>query len=353
MTGDASELVGRRFRGTLRFGEFEMTVPNGTLRGRGGREIDIERLPREALEFLALRSQTLVSHVEMRQLLWPEYSQDVSVENLIHSVISKVRQALGDRAERPKFVATVSRQGYRFVAEVTRVEAQAPSLRTIIPLPATPVAPPVASVDEHLRAYVPRTETLRRNLLLQLVLASAGLAVMRQAPTALIRVLSFAIPAALIYCWFEFGFVLDDLIKWRSAAWKRLRDVGSMESANLFNDGGFVDGWFMLFRPAEHSIDTRLAAGSKAAFMMVYCPLIAVGHATVAALLLAGAENELRAKPMPPAEAFLLSTLPWLATALILGSHLQFRRGGPHPNWAQWLVITLFAVITFALIFGH
>ena len=81
--------------------------------------------------------------------------------------------------------------------------------------------------------------------------------------------------------WLDFGFMLDDLIKWRAEAWTRMIAAGSTTRAAGFNDSGFIDGWFMAFRPAEHTIKTDFGSGTITIviFCLTYGSLLAANHA--------------------------------------------------------------------------
>lgn len=98
------------------FGEFELDVAAYTLR-RMGQRIKIEKLPMEVLVLLVRRPGILVNRAEIQTAVW---GSNVFVEHdsAINTVVRKIRQALGDDAEHPRFVETVVGKGYRFVAPV-------------------------------------------------------------------------------------------------------------------------------------------------------------------------------------------------------------------------------------------
>src|SRR5262249_36521250 len=150
-------------------------------------------------------------------------------------------------------------------------------------------------VDALLQAYRNGLGALRRNLLQQfgLVVFAILLALHRSNEIAVpglrtaisVRWLRFVVPVALVYVWLDFGFVLDDLIKWRAQAWREIARTGDWLRASAFNDGGFMDGWFMCFRPAEHAIKTNFVVGSAFFFCVMYSPLFAANHACAVTLL--------------------------------------------------------------------
>src|SRR6187549_3430720 len=103
-------------RQTLRFGDFELDRAAYELR-RGGRAVKLGRQPMELLLLLVDRRGQLVSRGEIVELLWGK-DVFVDVETGINTAISKIRQALRDPADAPKFLETVPAKGYRFVAKV-------------------------------------------------------------------------------------------------------------------------------------------------------------------------------------------------------------------------------------------
>jgi len=111
----------------LQFGEFELDVRNHRLR-RSGSELKLERIPMELLILLASRPGELVRRDEIIQELWGD-EINVDTENAINTAVRKIRQVLGDDSSSPRFVQTISKRGYRFLAASTRraVPSQAPA----------------------------------------------------------------------------------------------------------------------------------------------------------------------------------------------------------------------------------
>jgi len=87
-----------------------------------GRVIKLEKIPMELLILLAKGEGRLVTREEIEAKLWGN-GVFVDAEHGINTAIRKVRQALGDDPEQPKFVQTVQKKGYRFIADVKKVEA--------------------------------------------------------------------------------------------------------------------------------------------------------------------------------------------------------------------------------------
>lgn len=101
----------------LKFGGFELIPSTYELR-RGTRPIKVERLAMELLLLLVSRRDALVSREEIAERLW---GKDVYVdaENGVNTAIRKIRKALADNPDRPRFVLRVPGKGYRFIAPVS------------------------------------------------------------------------------------------------------------------------------------------------------------------------------------------------------------------------------------------
>lgn len=115
----------------IRFEDFELDGGAFELR-RGGRVVRLERIPLELLFLLVDRRPSLVAREEILQRIW---GKDVFVDadNSINTAIRKIRQALRDNPEEPRFVQTVPGKGYRFVAPVGEVPGATPSHPEAVP----------------------------------------------------------------------------------------------------------------------------------------------------------------------------------------------------------------------------
>jgi len=115
----------------FRFDEAEVDEGQYELR-RQGRMVKLEKLPMELLLLLLGRRSELVTREEIIARLWGE-DVFVDTEQGINTAIRKIRQALRDDPEQPRFLQTVVGKGYRFVAPVTVVESatEAPPGRTV------------------------------------------------------------------------------------------------------------------------------------------------------------------------------------------------------------------------------
>jgi TolB-like protein/Tfp pilus assembly protein PilF len=103
--------------GPWTFGSFELD-PAGFRLLNGSRPVPIERRPLELLMMLVERHGELVSRGEIAARLW-DADAEVDTEGGLHTVVRKIRAALGDSAERPQFIETVPGKGYRFIAAVS------------------------------------------------------------------------------------------------------------------------------------------------------------------------------------------------------------------------------------------
>jgi TolB-like protein/DNA-binding winged helix-turn-helix (wHTH) protein/Flp pilus assembly protein TadD len=126
-------------RRTLRFADFVLDVAAYELR-RNGRRVRLERQPMDLLILLAGRRGELVSRSEIVDALWAK-DVFVDVENGVNTAIRKLRQALRDAPDAPRFIETVLGKGYRFIAAVEILQDAG-----ALPLPPA-AAPPSVVVD--------------------------------------------------------------------------------------------------------------------------------------------------------------------------------------------------------------
>ena len=111
---------------TIRFDVFELDVRAGELRKDGVR-IKLQDQPLHILEVLLERRGDVVTRDELQQRLWPS-DTFVDFEHGLYNAIKRVREALGDCAEKPRFIETLSKRGYRFIGTVKHPETVAASV---------------------------------------------------------------------------------------------------------------------------------------------------------------------------------------------------------------------------------
>ena len=118
-------------RRRLRFGVFELDLRAGELR-KHGLQIRLQEQPFQVLLMLLEHPGEVVTREELQKKLWPT-DTFVDFDHGLNKTINKIREALSDSAGSPRFVETVARRGYRFLAEVKVIDA--PPVRS--PEPAT------------------------------------------------------------------------------------------------------------------------------------------------------------------------------------------------------------------------
>src|SRR6202142_908346 len=104
----------------LRFGTFELDLRSGELRKQGLR-VKLQEQPFRVLAVLLRRPGEVVNREELSSQIWPA-DTFVDFDNGLNTAINKLREALGDSADRPRFIQTLPRRGYRFIAPVTTID---------------------------------------------------------------------------------------------------------------------------------------------------------------------------------------------------------------------------------------
>lgn len=156
-------------RKVARFGLFELDLSAGELR-KSGVKLRLQGQPFQVLALLLERAGEVVTREELQQKLWPS-DTFVDFDHSLNTAINKVREALGDSASSPRYVETLARRGYRFIAPVQADafreapsggdraiaygESSAPTLAA-----SDPYAPPVAMHPE-LEVPIPRRAITR------------------------------------------------------------------------------------------------------------------------------------------------------------------------------------------------
>jgi TolB-like protein/DNA-binding winged helix-turn-helix (wHTH) protein/Flp pilus assembly protein TadD len=105
----------------VRFGTFEVSLHSGELR-KAGLRIRVQQQPLKLLEVLLERPGEVVTREELRSRVWPNESFG-DFDQAVNIAIAKLRSALGDSAENPRYIETLPKRGYRFIAEVSFVDA--------------------------------------------------------------------------------------------------------------------------------------------------------------------------------------------------------------------------------------
>ncbi len=114
----------------VRFGTFEVNLDTRELRKHGMR-IRLEEKPFQILELLLERAGHVVSRRTLREKLWPDTV--VGYEHGLNTAVNKLRDLLGDSARSPRFIETLSRVGYRFIAPVGEAAMAAKKMLLVLP----------------------------------------------------------------------------------------------------------------------------------------------------------------------------------------------------------------------------
>ncbi len=129
----------------VRFGAFELDLRAGELR-RSGIRLPVQGRPLQVLAILLKSPGELVSSEQLRTELWPA-DTFVDFEHGVHNAVARLRAVLGDTADRPRFIETLPRRGYRFIGSVERAP-----VNPVSPVPVLAAPPVIAGPSrKHLR----------------------------------------------------------------------------------------------------------------------------------------------------------------------------------------------------------
>ena len=116
----------------VRFGLFELDVRAGELRKRGVR-LTLQGLPLQVLAILLENPGQVVTRDELRTRLWPA-DTFVDFDHSLHNAIARLREALGENANSPRFIETLPRRGYRFMGQLGTADTQGPASVPMAPV---------------------------------------------------------------------------------------------------------------------------------------------------------------------------------------------------------------------------
>src|SRR5256885_9612520 len=116
--------------GTIRFAAFELDSRASELRKHGAK-IKLQDQPFQILQILLQRPGKVIAREELREKTWPS-DTFVDFDHGINNAIKRLREALGDNAETPRYIETLPRRGYRFIG---KLEREAPKFRSLAVLP--------------------------------------------------------------------------------------------------------------------------------------------------------------------------------------------------------------------------
>jgi DNA-binding winged helix-turn-helix (wHTH) protein/TolB-like protein len=124
---------------TYKFGAFEFDAGSGALR-KGGRAVALEPQPAKALALLLANGGEIVSREELRDAVWGADTH-VDFDRGIAYCISQIRTALGDSGDNPRFVQTVPKRGFKFIAPLATPAVNPAPTVAIMPNEIKPIAP--------------------------------------------------------------------------------------------------------------------------------------------------------------------------------------------------------------------
>ena len=148
-------------RRVARFGVFELDLTAAELR-KSGVKLRLQGQPFQVLALLLERAGEVVTREELQQKLWPS-DTFVDFDHSLNTAVNKVREALGDSASSPRYVETLARRGYRFIAPVqNNVQNEpAPPAATLQPPPTSPSLSIATPLHPELEVPIPRRAVTR------------------------------------------------------------------------------------------------------------------------------------------------------------------------------------------------
>src|SRR5258708_5479056 len=130
MDGRAHPGSGANATQSVRFGPFELDLRAGELR-KEGRRIRLQEQPFQILRMLLESPGEVVSREEIRKRLWPDDTV-VEFDHSINAAVKRLRDTLRDSADKPRYIETLARRGYRFVGDVDASDRPRPAERVIV-----------------------------------------------------------------------------------------------------------------------------------------------------------------------------------------------------------------------------
>src|SRR5277367_323800 len=145
----------------VRTGLFEIDLASGEVQ-KNGRRLPLQEQPFRVLAMLLERPGEVVTRQQLQARLWPADTY-VGFDEGLNTAIRKLRAAFGDTADNPRFIETVPRRGYRFIAPVTKHETE----------PAVSASPPTPIASPESKRRLPRWTLILAVLVSSLVVAAA------------------------------------------------------------------------------------------------------------------------------------------------------------------------------------
>jgi DNA-binding winged helix-turn-helix (wHTH) protein len=146
----------------IRFGLFEVDTRSGELR-RNGYKIDLQDQPFQALLLLLEHPGEVVTRDDLHKHLWPQ-DTFVDFDRGLNKAINKLRYALRDDAEKPRYIETLPQRGYRFIATVEPALPAATEAVELALKPSAVQAPSLPQIREPVEEPITRNQGMRRYL---------------------------------------------------------------------------------------------------------------------------------------------------------------------------------------------
>ena len=135
----------------VRFGPFDLDLRRRELR-KEGRRIRLQEQPFQILRILLESPGEVVSREEIRKRLWPD-KMVVEFDHSINAAVKRLRDALRDSADKPRYIETLARRGYRFIGEVNLADRSRPA-EPVIVIPSRQAEPVPNRPRRHLRPRI-------------------------------------------------------------------------------------------------------------------------------------------------------------------------------------------------------
>ena len=135
----------------FRFGVFEADLHTGEV-CKSGRKVRLQEQPFRVLAMLLQRAGEVVTREDIQKKLWPE-DTFVDFEHGLNIAINKIREALGDSAESPRFVETLPKRGYRFIAPVVALDSPHPAAAVLATVPPEELTEPELARPKTAKAW--------------------------------------------------------------------------------------------------------------------------------------------------------------------------------------------------------
>ena len=195
---------------SVRFQDFELDLHSGELRKNGATAV---RLPEQSFQILRMfleRCGKVVSRGEIQQRLWPDGTV-VEFEHSIGAAMNRLRQVLGDSAENPRFIETLTRRGYRWMAGAEWIADSGSGLPTAIEHGASPPAPSPSALTmlPAVPAFFPRRKLAAWLSAGAVCIAAATFAYLKWSQTNSPQPLA-AVPLTVLPGWADFPAISPD-----------------------------------------------------------------------------------------------------------------------------------------------